>query len=168
MPIALVDTLARITSATILLARFSSSQSRSEHKPAAPIAQRRESVKLLGEKNGQYVNGVPCATRTLDHAGSTDFDGGKARFDGTLGGAEDDAEKSMMGGCYQAPLNAQLAGGTMTWQGAEGWAPKDICVDWMSNNFAWQCSTTNTGKNSWDLVNCHDLTPWTKCTNLTL
>ena len=68
----------------------------------------------------------------------------------------------------QAPLNAQLAGGTMTWQGAEGWAPKDICVDWMSNNFAWQCSTTNTGKNSWDLVNCHDLTPWTKCTNLTL
>ena len=43
MPIALVDTLARITSATILLARFSSSRSRSEHKPAAPIAQRRES-----------------------------------------------------------------------------------------------------------------------------
>ena len=42
MPIALVDTLARITSATILLARFSSSRSRSEHKPAAPIAQRRE------------------------------------------------------------------------------------------------------------------------------
>jgi len=125
-------------------------------------------LSLLGEKNGQYPNGVPCATRTLDHAGSTDFDGGKARFDGTLGGAEDDAEKSMMGGCYQAPLNAQLAGGTMTWQGAEGWAPKDICVDWMSDNFAWQCSTTNTGKNSWDLVNCHDLTPWTKCTNLTL
>merc|ERR1712107_311220 len=43
MPIALVDTLARITSATILLGRFSSSRSRSEHKPAAPIAQRRES-----------------------------------------------------------------------------------------------------------------------------
>ena len=43
MPIALVDTLARITSATILLARFSSSRSRSEHKLAAPIAQRRES-----------------------------------------------------------------------------------------------------------------------------
>ena len=58
-------------------------------------------LSLLGEKNGQYPNGVPCATRTLDHAGSTDFDGGKARFDGTLGGAEDDAEKSMMGGCYQ-------------------------------------------------------------------
>ena len=43
MPIVLVDTLARIISATILLGRFSSSRSRSEHKPAAPIAQRRES-----------------------------------------------------------------------------------------------------------------------------
>ena len=65
-------------------------------------------LSLLGEKNGQYPNGVPCATRTLDHAGSTDFDGGKARFDGTLGGAEDDAEKSMMGGCYQVHLHFRV------------------------------------------------------------
>ena len=65
-------------------------------------------MSLLGEKNGQYPNGVPCATRTLDHAGSTDFDGGKARFDGTLGGAEDDAEKSMMGGCYQVHLCSEF------------------------------------------------------------
>ena len=165
-------------------------------------------LSLLGEKNGNYLNGVPCATRTLDHSGSTDYDGSNgsaARFDGTLGGAENDAERTMMGGCYQvgpiytlsgnfqrssykstiicihenvpyqnadipsqAPLNAQVNGGTMVWQGAGTWAPLDICIDWMSDNFAWQCSTTLTSANSWDLVNCHDLTPMTKCDNLTM
>merc|ERR1711971_261479 len=94
--------------------------------------------------------------------------GSAARFDGTLGGAENDAERTMMGDCYQAPLNAQLNGGTMVWQGAGTWAPLDICIDWMCDNFAWQCSTTLTSANSWDLVNCHDLTPMTKCDNLTM
>ena len=53
-------------------------------------------LSLLGEKNGHYLDGVPCATRTLDHSGSTDYDGSNgssARFDGTLGGNENDAEK---------------------------------------------------------------------------
>ena len=61
-------------------------------------------LSLLGEKNGHYLDGVPCATRTLDHSGSTDYDGSNgssARFDGTLGGTENDAERTMMGGCYQ-------------------------------------------------------------------
>jgi len=128
-------------------------------------------LSLRGEKNANAVDGVPCSTKTLDHSGTTDYDGSNgsaARFDGTLNGAENDAERTMMGGCYQAPLNAQLFGGTMVWQGSQGWAPRDICVDWMSDNFAWQCSTTSTGANSWDLVNCHDLTPLTKCDNLTM
>ena len=61
-------------------------------------------LSLLGEKNGHYLDGVPCSTRTLDHSGTTDYDGSngsRARFDGTLGGAENDAERTMMGGCYQ-------------------------------------------------------------------
>ena len=65
-------------------------------------------LSLLGEKNGHYLDGVPCATRTLDHSGSTDYDGSngsRARFDGTLGGAENDAERTMMGGCYQVGPN---------------------------------------------------------------
>ena len=61
-------------------------------------------LSLLGEKNGNYLDGVPCATRTLDHSSTTDYDGSngsRARFDGTLDGAENDAERTMMGGCYQ-------------------------------------------------------------------
>ena len=88
-------------------------------------------MSLLGEKNGQYPNGVPCATRTLDHAGSTDFDGGKARFDGTLGGAEDDAEKSMMGGCYQVHFRVwSVINTSMTLSGPTerpiGWRDYDV------------------------------------------
>merc|ERR1712018_722655 len=78
--------------------------------------------------------------------------------------------RTMMGGCYQAPLNAQVNGGTMVWQGTGTWTPRDICVDWMSDNFAWQCTTTPVGASgkSWDLVDCHDLTPFTKCSDLTM
>merc|ERR1712037_1025256 len=80
-------------------------------------------------------------------------------------------DKNCPGGyTCQAPLNAQLNGGTMVWQGAGAWTPRDICVDWMSDNFAWQCTTTpvGAGGKSWDLVDCHDLTPFTKCSNLTM
>ena len=135
---------------------------------------------LLGEKNGNFEHGVPCSTRTLDHASTIDYDGSngsKARFDGTLNGATDDQEKGMMGGCYgvsrlpiykhkkipQGPLNAQVNGGTMTWQGAKGWSPLSVCVDWQSLNFAHKCTVTSTGVNTWNLVNCHDLTPKVKC-----
>ena len=62
---------------------------------------------LLGEKNGNFEHGVPCSTRTLDHASTIDYDGSngsKARFDGTLNGATDDQEKGMMGGCYGVSL----------------------------------------------------------------
>ena len=63
---------------------------------------------LLGETNADAPDGVPCSTKTLDHSGTTDYDGSNgsaARFDGTLNGAENDAERTMMGGCYQVGLN---------------------------------------------------------------
>ena len=63
----------------------------------------------------------------------------------------------------QGPLNAQVNGGTMTWQGAKGWSPLSVCVDWQSENFAHSCTVTSTGVNTWNLVNCHDLTPKVKC-----
>ena len=60
---------------------------------------------LLGEeREGQFEHGVPCATKILDHSETTDYDGSSgssARFDGTLGGAENGFERLMMGGCYQ-------------------------------------------------------------------
>lgn len=97
---------------------------------------------LNGEKNGDYPDGVPCGTGVLNHASTTDFDGGWARFDGTLSGTPDEDEIRMMGGCYEAPLNSRLNGGQLLWQGAAGWQPKKICVDWKSNNFAYECTVT--------------------------
>ena len=60
-------------------------------------------LSLLGEKNGNYLNGVPCSTKTLDHDATIDYDGaagGRSRYDGTISGVEDDGEKNMMAGCY--------------------------------------------------------------------
>ena len=58
-------------------------------------------VSLLGEKNGGNLDGVPCQTNKLDHAGSTDFGPGSTEFNGRRNGQEDQAEKNMMGGCYE-------------------------------------------------------------------
>ena len=58
-------------------------------------------VNLLGEKNGGNPLGVPCKTNTMDHAGSMDFGPGSAEFNGRINGQEDQAEKNMMGGCYE-------------------------------------------------------------------
>ena len=86
-------------------------------------------LSLLGEKNGNYLDGVPCATRTLDHSGTTDYDGSngsRARFDGTLGGSENDAERTMMGGCYQVgPIYTMRVGFKHTTSGmAISWCGK--------------------------------------------
>jgi hypothetical protein len=71
-----------------------------------------------GERNGHYLDGVPCSTHTLDHAATIDYDGsGRARFDGTprleerlyfgqsiltgSAGPVDLREKAMLGGCYE-------------------------------------------------------------------
>ena len=58
-------------------------------------------VNLLGEKNGGNPLGVPCKTNTMDHAGSMDFGPGSAEFNGRINGQENQAEKNMMGGCYE-------------------------------------------------------------------
>ena len=61
-------------------------------------------MSLLGEKNGPNPDGVPCHTNKLDHAGSTDFTSDSAEFNGRRNGQEDQAEKNMMGGCYEVRI----------------------------------------------------------------
>ena len=61
-------------------------------------------VSLLGEKNGEHNDGVPCHTNRMDHTGSTDFGPGSAEFNGRRNGLEDQAEKNMMGGCYEVRM----------------------------------------------------------------
>ena len=62
---------------------------------------------------------------------------------------------------YQAPLNAQLVGGDLTWEGnLSDWKPYDVCVDWESNNFAWVCSFIPTGRNKWSFTNCTDISSY--------
>jgi len=123
-------------------------------------------VTLLGEKNGMYPDGVPCTTSVLDHLDTVDFAVNYTRvtFDGTLGGEEDEYEKNMMGSCYQAPLNGQLAGGTLSWVGnTDDWVSGGVCVDWVSDNFAWWCEVEWTGPDHWNLVSCASLAPVQYC-----
>jgi len=125
-------------------------------------------VALLGETNGHYPGGVPCATATLDHAATIDFAAANSSttFDGTLDG-EDEEEKAMLGSCYQAPLNGQVSGGQVSWVGAPGdWMPGTLCVDWLSDNFAWACQTEWAGPDTWSLVDCATLNPTTRCAPL--
>ena len=56
---------------------------------------------LLGKKDGNYPEGLPCHSNTLDHSDSTDFDSGAAMFDGKKNGQTDPEEKNMMGSCYE-------------------------------------------------------------------
>jgi len=118
-------------------------------------------VSLLGEKNGGNLDGVPCQTNILDHAGSTDFGPGSTEFNGRLNGQEDQAEKNMMGGCYEGALNAQLNdGGSVSWMGEGTWAPQTaggVCVDWRDEqSFAWACDLSPSDGSEWNLVNCKE------------
>ena len=142
------------------------------------------SLQLLGEKNAQYLEGTPCNTSILDHNNTIDFGGGFGNwtiFNGTLDGHFNQEEMNMMGSCYevgpemtvslifntehfQAPLNAQLVGGELTWEGKLGdWSPLDVCVDWKSNNFAWLCHLYQTGPDTWNFTICNDLSPYLNC-----
>lgn len=103
-------------------------------------------------------NGLPCTASKLDHLGETDFDNGEARFGGQ-------ADEETMGGCYEAPLNGELMGGTLTYNGAGKWTPvkKAICVDWSTDTkYAWSCDATPEGDH-FNLINCHNLVPKIKC-----
>jgi len=123
-------------------------------------------VNLLGEKNGEHLDGVPCHTNRMDHAGSTDFGTGSTEFNGRVNGHEDQAEKNMMGGCYEGPLNSQLNGGSISWEGEGTWAPKassGVCVDWRDEAaFAWACDLASSGS-GWNLVNCAAVGTATSC-----
>ena len=66
-------------------------------------------VKLRGERNGNYLDGVPCNTRILDHQSSTDFAGGVAVFDGRMDGVDDEEEKEMMGNCFEVRIITKLS-----------------------------------------------------------
>ena len=58
-------------------------------------------IRLLGQKNGNYLDGVPCQSKTLDHKCTTDFGSDSAVFDGRIIGQEDEEEKDMMGSCFE-------------------------------------------------------------------
>jgi hypothetical protein len=59
-------------------------------------------VSLAGEVIGEFLDGVPCSTNTLNHASSLDFStGSSVRFDGLAEGEEDEIEKKNMGACFK-------------------------------------------------------------------
>ena len=61
-------------------------------------------IHLLGEKNGQYLDGTPCNTSVLNHTNTVDYGGGFGTwttFDGTLDGNVSQEEINMMGSCYK-------------------------------------------------------------------
>jgi len=115
---------------------------------------------LKGQVSVGFLDGLPCTANNLDHDGLTDYDGSA---DAVFGG---EADREIMGGCYESPLNGELKGGQITWSKPGTWAPireRAVCVDWNSDTkFAWSCDATPLGDH-WNLVNCHDLVPKTKC-----
>jgi len=117
------------------------------------------SLNLRGQVAVGALDGIPCTAKNLDHTGVTDYDSGDAKFGGV-------ADKDPLGGCYQAPLNGELLGGTLAWNGAGTWTPEKevaVCVDWSSDTkFAFSCDATPYADH-WNLVNCHHLTPKIKC-----
>jgi len=117
-------------------------------------------VELVGETNGASPTGVVCNSNAMDHAGSTDFGSGSAEFNGRINGQEDQAEKNMMGGCYEGPLNAQINGGWISWEGEGTWQPEPsqgVCVDWRDkDSFVFACDLSPYASGTqWDLVNCN-------------
>merc|ERR1719228_21115 len=99
-------------------------------------------ITLLGETNGDHIDGVPCTTNTLDHKATIDFSSGSTVFDGKKNGNIDLEEQFMIGGCYLSGLNGKLTdGGTLTWVGTGTWTPTgQICVDWSDEaENVWTC-----------------------------
>lgn len=123
-------------------------------------------LSLTGEIIGEFLDGVPCNTNTLNHADSLDFTAGSTTtFDGHIEGVEEKnkEEQLSMGTCFKAPLNAVITGGLLTWEGSGRWVPHSVCVDWLSSNMAYRCGVAELGDNTWSLVGCRDLTPRQKC-----
>jgi len=115
-------------------------------------------LKLIGEKRPGFLNGVPCSTSAripLNHLGEDDFQsGGVSFFDG-----HSEEERTMMGSCFGAALNAEVMGGTLTWTGVGQWTPSSICVDWQHRtNFVYKCSLTQdvNNENVWLMDTCQE------------
>merc|ERR1711936_544976 len=75
-------------------------------------------VNLEGERIGVPGGGlpapVPCSTGILDRPGTIEFgDRQSSRWNGEVNEEVDDEELAMMGGCYEAPLNAMVRGGSL-------------------------------------------------------
>ena len=127
-------------------------------------------IKLLGERNFNFMMGTPCTTNKLDLPGTTEY---------TTAGYEF-TEKEALGACYEAALNARLTnGGTVTWEGSGTWTPRKtpgapgvnpftgkpmVCADWISpSSFAWTCDMDGPESGGqgtlWTLSNC-DINPF--------
>jgi len=90
-------------------------------------------------------DGWQCQTEGLDHPGQHDYEGGLvARFDGS--------EEDGLGGCYQAVMGGDLAGGSVTWTGSGMFAAinREICVEVMGNT--WCCRMKSGYSNSMEAV----------------
>jgi len=122
-------------------------------------------IRLLGERNFDYMMGTPCTTNVLDLPGSQEY-GSDTSFE-----FED---RDQLGACFQAALNARLTdGGTVTWTGTGDWSPGAIsslltdpmiCVDWMDPSaFSWTCKLIGPASGGagtvWTLDDC-DINPF--------
>ena len=91
--------------------------------------------------------------------------GSVATWTGLVEGEEVEEEQVKLGACYKAPLNAQVTGGEVEWQGPGLWSPASVCLDWRSSNMAWVCQPVMLTPNLWSLQNCEDVRPTQKCSN---
>ena len=81
----------------------------------------------IGTPGGGLPAPVPCATGVLNRQGTVEFaDGQSSRWDGEKREEVDKEELAMMGGCYEAPLNAMVRGGKLSWQGDGIWVPESV------------------------------------------
>jgi len=113
--------------------------------------------KFIGEVIGEFLGGIPCMTNVLDTVIANN--GTIAYFDGLKeDGTEDETERMKMGGCFKAPLNAQLGGGEVRWKGKGAWNGKSVCIDWKSSNMAWTCELEpkHSEENVWNMIRYRD------------
>jgi len=111
-------------------------------------------VFLLGERNSEYPNGVPCQTRILDIQDTMEY---VSTSDYGF------TDETLLGSCFEGPLNSQIKpGGNVTWVGDGIWSPRrqeGVCVDWTEDSaWAWVCDLDGPPSGGsgtmWNLINC--------------
>jgi len=119
-------------------------------------------VFLLGERTIDYQQGEPCQTQVMDLEDTLEF---------VPEGDHSFSQDTMLGSCYEAPLNSQLInGGNVTWMGEGVWTPvgtSGICVDWSEPSaWAWSCDLVGPPSGAqgtvWQLNGC-DIVFSTSC-----